>query len=138
MTKSESNRRSGSERRTDVAEKIESTVHTAHRVSRLVLFCLVLIMLLIAYVFVTEHAGRERVVEAARVGCERDKQDRIAAVTLNEDIVGIFHEAEGRAPNIVSPARDRLLAHIQTTNNGLRFRAKENCVKRYPSASWFP
>jgi cell division protein FtsL len=138
MTKSELNRRSGDERRTEIAKKIIDTENTANRVSRLVVFCLVSVMMLVVYVLVTEHDGRQSVVNAARIGCERDKQDRIAAVILNEDIVGIFHEAEGRAPTIVSPARDRLLSHIQTTNNGLKFRARENCVKRYPAASWFP
>jgi len=132
------NRRSGHERRIDVADTIENTARLNDRVSRLVIFCFVLIVFLIIYVFITEHAGRETVVKAARVGCERDKQDRLAAVTLNDDIVGIFREAENRAPKIVSPARDRLLAHIQVTNNGLEFRAKENCAKRYPAASWFP
>lgn len=132
------NRRSGHERRTDVVNTIEQTARTNNRVSRLVTFCLVLIVVLVAYVFITEHAGRQHVVDAARAGCERDKQDRIAAVTLNDDIVGIFQESEKRNPNVISPARDRLLSHIQTTNNGLEFRARENCVTRYPAASWFP
>lgn len=132
------NRRSGHERRLEVASTIEKTARTNDRVSRLVILCLTLVLILVVYVFVTEHAGRQTVVNAARAGCERDKQDRRAAVILNDDIVGIFREVEQRNPNIVSPARDRLLSHIQSTNNGLEFRAKEDCVKRYPAASWFP
>lgn len=138
MMKTDSNRRSGHERRTEVVKKIENVANTSDRVLRLVFLCLFLEILLVGYVFVTEHHGRQVGVQSAREGCERDKADRTASVILNEDIHQIFIESQKRAPQVISPARTRILRDIKTTTAGLKKRAAIDCTERYPDASWFP
>lgn len=95
-------------------------------------------LLVIGYVFITEFHGRQDAISAARQGCERDKLDREASVTLNEAVQGIFRESEKKVKQVASPARDALIDVLEETTKGLDERSKIDCNTQYPKPSLFP
>lgn len=109
-----------------------------HRFAKLVIIGMVVQLGVIAYVFITEHNGRQDAVFAAREGCKRDVLDRQASVTLNENILKAFREGQRQAPQVLTPTRKRAVEEIESTTSGLDDRAHINCTERYPDAGWFP
>lgn len=95
-------------------------------------------LFVLVYAFYTDYQGRKVVVAAAREGCERDKLDRAASVTLNENILIAFIEGDRKQSGIPTAKRQRALAEIDATTAGLDARAKINCNERYPEVGLLP
>lgn len=128
----EKNRRKLSDRRSP------NVIEITHRFAKLVITALIVQVLVIGYVFITEHHGRQVVVNAAREGCERDKLDRSASVILNENILKAFGEGNKADPKVRTKNRNDALDKIEATTAGLETRAAIDCHDRYPDARWIP
>jgi hypothetical protein len=98
------------------------------RIVKLMLAGMIALLFVVAYVFYTDYQGRKSEVAAVRSGCERDKRDR-AANAEGWRIAEAARRAEGM--NDVANRYQRIAS-------GMEERAKINCNKIYPSASFFP
>lgn len=137
MTKPDTKKPSA-ERRKLLDRRTPGMIEITHRFVNLIIIALFVQLLVVGYVFITEHNGRQVAVNAAREGCKRDKLDRAASVILNQNILKAFGEGAKINPKVLTKERRKAIAKIEATTAGLDFRARINCHNRYPDARWIP
>lgn len=102
--------------------------NTGRNIVRLLIVCLMLMLLIVAYVFRAGYDGRQDLVKVQRAGCERGKLDRRANATG-------WKTAEKRATSQGQLGFAETYSKIAAE---LEARSKISCTKAFPDASLIP
>jgi hypothetical protein len=113
---------------------------TAHKLTVLILFVLLLNLFAFGYSFYTGYQGRKDIVTTQRLGCERGKKDRTdnarfqSAHKLYIDKVVLAKSVE---EDVKAAARTAVETYNQTARD-LTIRAQIDCTKVFPKARLIP
>lgn len=101
---------------------------TGHKLVRLILITLVVLLLGVVYVFYQSYEGRQSLVESQRAACERGKLDR-KANAQGWRIAESARKADGQF---------LVAAKYSSIARGLEVRSEVHCDKAFPKASLIP
>lgn len=94
----------------------------------------------ISYVFYQSYAGRETVVQASRLGCERNKLDRKdnADFQRAQALYILRVTSAASVKEDVKRAARTALKTFNRTSKSLEHRARIDCKKAFPKAGLLP
>jgi hypothetical protein len=110
------------------------------RLARLIVVGMLLQGCVVGYVFYQSYVGRESVVDASRLGCERSKLDRKDNADFQWAQARYILKVSGAASvkADVKRAARTALKTFNRTSKSLERRARIDCKKAFPKAGLLP